>query len=376
MHPIPVAHIRDSGGIFGAERVILTIGKNIGDRYEVMLILLRSPDGKSDLLRKEAEERGIKVVSVDVRGKLDLSAIREIREILEACRIKIMHSHDFKGNLYGLIASRGLGIRRILTDGGTTRDSLSKKIYVSLNEAFTYRFFDRIVAVSHEIHRKITRKLGNSEKLSVIENGIDESLYEAGAGTEDAEPLPVDGSGKVFAVIGRLYPDKGHRYFIEAFSGIRKEFPSAVALIIGEGPSEEEIRKQVRELGLEDSVKLCGVRKDMMHVYRNTDFLVLPSLTEGLPYVLLEAMLFKVPILATNVGGIPNIVIDGETGYLVPPADVPSLKSGMEKLLRNPEKNLRIAEEGHRFVTEKYSARRMASGYTRLYDSMINPAER
>jgi glycosyltransferase involved in cell wall biosynthesis len=364
MDKVTVAHIRDSGGIFGAERVILTIGKNIDKKYKVILICLRSPDGKSDILMKKAEEIGVQVISVDVSGKMD---------ILKKHQVKILHSHDFKANLYGLMASKNLGIKRILTAGGTTRDSIIKKFYVYMDETFTYRFYDYIVAVSPEIYEKLLNKNIKSAKVVIVENGIDKSLYEPDANrTNINNPFPIDNTNKVFAVIGRLFPDKAHRHFIEAFSDIKKSYPTSVALIIGEGPSEEEIRKKIIDLKLEESVFLCGVRKDMMYVYRSIDYLVLPSLTEGLPYVLLEAMLFKVPVLATDVGGIPNIVINGVTGYLVPPGNIQSLKNGMEKMLNNPEKTREMSEEGYKLVNEKYSARRMAQDYGRIYDTMIN----
>jgi len=372
MDKIIVAHIRDSGGIFGAERVILNIGRNIDKKYKVILICLRSPDGKSDLLKKKAEEIGMKVISVDVNSKMDFSSIKHIREILKSQQVKILHSHDFKANLYGLIASNDLGIKRILTSGGTTKDSIMKKFYVYMDETFTYRFYDNIVAVSREIYNKLLKKNIHMGKLVIVENGIDESLYYDADRTQSNNPFPVNNTNKVFAVIGRLFPDKAHRYFIDAFSDIKKAYPKSVALIIGEGPSEEEIRKKIIDLKLEDSVFLCGVRKDMMYVYKNIDYLVLPSLTEGLPYVLLEAMLFKVPVLATDVGGIPNIVINDVTGYLVPAGDAQSLKNGMEKMLNNPEKSREMADKGYRLVNEKYSARRMAEGYRRLYDSVIS----
>ena len=372
MDKIFIAHIRDSGGIFGAERVILTIGKNTDKRYKMILICLRSRDGKSDLLKKKAEEIGVNVISVDVNRKMDFSSIKKIRDILKNHHVKILHSHDFKSNLYGLIASKNLGMKRILTAGGTTRDSIVKKFYVYMDETFTYRFYDYIVAVSREIYDKLLKKNIKQGKVVIVENGIDESLYYYDADrTQNDNYFSINNTNKVFAVIGRLFPDKAHRYFINAFSEIKKNYPTSVALIIGEGPSEEEIRKQIIDLKLEDRVFLCGVRKDMMYVYRNIDYLVLPSLTEGLPYVLLEAMLFKVPVLATDVGGIPNIVINGVTGYLVPAGDVQSLKNGMEKMLNNPEKTREMAEEGYKLVNEKYSARRMAEDYSRLYDSMI-----
>ncbi len=373
MDNVTVAHIRDSGGIFGAERVILTIGKNIEKNYKIILICLRSPDGKSDLLKKKAEAIGVEVVSVDVKRKFDISSIKNIRNILINRHVKILHSHDFKSNLYGVIASINLGIKRILTAGGTTRDSLVKKFYMFMDEAFTYRFYDYIVAVSSEICYKLINKNIKQGKVVIIENGIDESLYGYESGIAHSNnPLPIRKTNKVFAVIGRLFPDKAHRYFIEAFSDIKKAYPMSVALIIGEGPSEDDIRNQINELKLEDSVFLCGVRKDMMYVYKSIDYLVLPSLTEGLPYVLLEAMLFKVPVLATDVGGIPNIIINGVTGYLVPPGDVKSLTGGMEKMLNGPEKSREMSEEGYKLVMEKYSARRMADDYRRLYDSMMS----
>jgi glycosyltransferase involved in cell wall biosynthesis len=373
MNKIFVAHIRDSGGIFGAERVILTIGKNIDKKFKVILICLKSPDGKSDILKKKAEEIGVDVISVDVNSKIDFSSVKHIRDILKNHQVKILHSHDFKSNLYGVMASKNLGIKRILTAGGTTRDSMLKKLYVYMDETFTYKYYDYIVAVSREIYDKLVKKNINQEKVVVVENGIDESLYDYDTDRENnITPFPIDNTNKVFAVIGRLFPDKAHRYFIEAFSDIKKAYPRSVALIIGEGPSEEEIRRQIIDLKLEDSVFLCGVRKDMIYVYRNIDYLVLPSLTEGLPYVLLEAMLFKVPVLATDVGGIPNLIINSVTGYLVPPGDVESLKNGMENMLNDPEKVRDMSEEGYKLVKEKYSARRMAENYGRLYDSMIN----
>ena len=373
MDNVTIAHIRDSGGIFGAERVILTIGKNIEKNYKIILICLRSPDGKSDLLKKKAEEIGIEVISVDVNRKFDISSIKKIRNILKYYHVKILHSHDFKSNLYGVIASMNLGIKRILTAGGTTRDSLTKKFYVYMDETFTYRYFDYIVAVSREICDKLLKKNIHKEKVVIIENGIDESLYEVTTNkTYENDPLPIDNTKKVFAVIGRLFPDKAHRYFIEAFSDIKNIYTASVALIIGEGPSEEEIRNQITDLKLGDSVFLCGVRKDMRYVYKSIDYLVLPSLTEGLPYVLLEAMLFKVPVLATNVGAIPDIIINGVTGYLVPPGDVPSLKCGMENLLNDPEKAREMSNEGYKIIKEKYSARRMAEDYRRLYSSLIS----
>ncbi len=373
MDKISVAHIRDSGGIFGAERHILTIGKNIDKKFHILLICMRSQDKKSELLMEKAKCIGIHVIPVDVRGKIDLKSIYSIRNILKNNNINIIHSHDFKSNMYGFLASVNLGIRRVLTAGGTTRDSLLKKFYMYVDETFTYKCFDNIIAVSREIHDRLRKRNIGAGKIIIIENGIDSSLYDLEFNEKYIyDPLPVDGKKKVFAVIGRLFPDKGHRYFLQAFSELNKKYPTSIALIIGDGPLDEEIGKQVMNLKLEGNVFLCGVRQDMKNIYNNIDCLVIPSLTEGLPYVLLEAMLCRVPVLATDVGGIPGLVTNEKTGYLVPPGDVESLKIGMEKMLDNPEKSEEMAENAYNLVMEKYSAKRMVDHIGRVYNSLVD----
>jgi glycosyltransferase involved in cell wall biosynthesis len=372
MEKVTVAHIRDSGGIFGAERVILTIGNNIDDRYRVILLCLRSPDGRSDMLMEKASRIGVKAFPVDVNGKVDPRSIKSIRDILKRNGVQILHSHDFKSNIYGLIGSANLGIKRILTAGGTTRDSFVKKMYMYFDETFTYRYYDKIIAVSEEIRDRLLLKRMRPGKVSLVENGIDMSLYEHDEGeTTPLDSLPGKNGKKVFAVVGRLFPDKGHRYFLAAFRNVMREVPDVAALIVGEGPSEAEIREQAKSLNMAGNVFFCGVRRDMLNVYKNIDCLVIPSLTEGLPYVLLEAMMCKVPVLATSVGGIPKVVTNGRTGYLVPPGDVESLEDGMRRILADPGKAREMSENGYQLVAEKYSAQRMVDRVGRLYDAML-----
>jgi len=373
MEKVSIAYIRDGGGIFGAERVILTTAKNIDRKFNIILICTRSNDGTSSELMERAKEIGIQVIPVDINGKIDVKAIYNIRKILIKNHVKILHSYDFKSNLYGLFASINLDIKRVITAGGTTRDSLVKKFYMFIDEAFTYKYYNNIIAVSHEICERLTKRNIGKGRIIVIENGIDPSLYddETYEGNNH-EPLPIDKSKRVFAVIGRLFPDKGHRFFLQAFSHVVQNNSLNIALLIGDGPSEEDIKIQIKDLKLENNVFLCGVRKDMKYIYNNVDYIVMPSLTEGLPYVLLEAMLYKVPILATDVGGISSLVKNDVTGYLVPPGDVESLKNDMNKMLNNPEKIKTMAENAYNLVKEEYSARRMVDQIGHLYDTMIN----
>jgi len=371
MRNLTIAHIRDSGGLFGAEQVILTLGKNVDRRFRLLLICLRSEDGKSDPLVDHARQAGFQVIPVTVRRMLDFRAISEIRKILIGYGVRILHSHDYKSNLYGVIASRRLGIRRVTTAHGTTRDSLWKKCCLYLNEKIVYRFFDVIIAVSDEIAMQLEKIRTGKGRIRVIENGIDPAYF--GSRNCDAErsgPLPIPPDHKVFAVIGRLFPDKGHRFFLQAFARIVRSHSAVVALVIGDGPSRGAIDAQVLELGLERHVFLCGVRRDMRNVYEKIDFLVIPSLTEGIPYVLLEAMISNVPVLATEVGGIPKLLENGVTGYLVPPGDVDALEKGMIAMLSDPGRLKQMTANAYRTAVEKYSAGTMVRRIEGLYDAL------
>lgn len=335
------------------------------------MICLRSRDGKSDPLADRAKKVGYQVIPVNVEGMLDVRAISNIRKILMEHGVRILHSHDYKSNLYGLLASMNLEIRRVTTAHGTTRDSFWKRFCLYLNEKVVYRHFDEIIAVSDEIRTQLRKIYTGRGTIRVIENGIDPLYFGSGNGDgESAGPLPIPGNHKVFAVIGRLFPDKGHRFFLQAFARIVRSNPSVAALVIGDGPSRETIIGQVRDLGLESHVFLCGVRSDMRNVYAKVDFLVIPSLTEGIPYVLLEAMINKVPVLATEVGGIPKLIEDGVTGYLVPPGDVDSLEKGMASMLSNPVKLKQFCENAYRIAVERYSAGAMVKRIEGLYDAL------
>ena len=370
---ITVMHIRDSNGIYGAERVILTLGKNINrEGYNFMLLCMRRKDGRSEKLINRARECGMNVIPVDVNGRIDFNAIVEMRRILKNNEVSIIHSHDYKSDLYALIASINLGVKRVATVHGSTRDSLKKKIYLFATERFVYKYFDKLIAVSEDIYRYLKKYHHKPNHVEVIQNGIDFSIISSETENENAEPsFSFSNRHKVFAVIGRLFPDKGHRFFLEAFAKVCKDYSSAMAIIVGDGPTKDEIMKHLRELSLENHVQVCGVRSDMKTVYENIDFLVIPSLREGLPYVLLEAMVCKVPVLASAVGDIPQLIKDGVTGYLVRAGDIDALEKRMKEMMINPYKCKEMAEKAYQVVLERFSAERMVRDTEKLYKSIV-----
>jgi glycosyltransferase involved in cell wall biosynthesis len=371
MKPTNILHIRDSSGIYGSERVILTLGSHINKaQFNFSLLCLRRQNGKSDPIISLAKKKSIDVSTVDVEGKLDIKAIFKIRKLIKEKNISIIHSHDFKSNFYGLAASVNLGIVRIVSAHGSTRDSLMKQLYLFMDEWIVYRFFDRIIAVSYRLYLDLIKK-HNKDKVIVIQNGLDINLLEYHGDSKET-PLPINIDKAVFAVIGRLYPDKGHAYFLEALSIVYKINSNIIGFIIGDGPEKSHIENMILEMGLNNIVHLCGVRHDMSYVYRNVDCLVIPSLTEGLPYVLLEAMAMGLPVLATSVGDIPLLIRNGETGYLVPSGNAQDLANCMNDFLDNRQKAKDLGSKGQTLVNEYYSADKMVRQTQELYQTLLS----
>lgn len=371
---IHILHIKDSYGLYGAERAILTLAKHIDrERFAVTLLCLDGRRGLASDLSREAQKCGIAVERIPVNGRLDLRAIKNIRTVITSYGNAIVHAHDYKSTLYALLASLGLPVKRVATAHGSTRDSLLMKVYLFLDEHIVYRFLDKVVAVGDSVFLDLRDKGVQSKKIVLIRNAVDLSLLNSQPENERSHrELPAATQSKTFAVVGRLFPDKGHRFFLEAFERVSKVEPSIRTLIVGGGPWRDELVRHICRLKLENNVFLCGVRSDMNEIYSRVDFIVIPSLREGLPYVLLEALASRVPVLATAVGDIPRLIEHERTGFLVPPADVAALETYMLRLLRRPDEAKRMAESGWRLVTEQYSPRCMAGATERLYESLAS----
>jgi glycosyltransferase involved in cell wall biosynthesis len=367
---INVLHIRDSGGIHGAERVMLTLANNIDKNFcSVSFLCLRRPDGRTEPFINQSKEMGINLYNVWVKSKFDIKAILNIRKIFKQKKIQIFHSHDFKSNLYGLLASLGLNVKRVTTAHGSTRDSMKKRIYLFIDEKITYKFFHKVVSVSNELNEFLVNRGVKSSKIQTIQNGFDVNVL-LSTPVVDEKPILIPERKKVFCIIGRLFLDKGHKYFIEAFEKIYKTNKDIFGLIIGDGPEFHTIQDKIQQLNLEESIILCGTRSNIAEIYKIIDFVVMPSLTEGLPYVLLEALAMGVPVLASSVGDIPLVVQDKKTGYLVPPADVDQLELVMKYFLEYPEEVKLKAENGKNHIYQYFSAAKMARETESLYKEL------
>lgn len=373
MRPKRIVHLINSGGFYGAEQVLLTLAKS-SSRLGMTSTILCFEDarqGNLELLQR-ASAAGIEAKQLPCRKRIDRSALRNLLNRLKDLKVDLLHTHGAKADFYGLIAAKKLDLPVVATLHLWSQTPFIVRLYDWL-DALLLRFFDRVVGVSGAIAEEMVEKGIPRHLIRVIRNGVDlKSLVTHGNGArrETRQELGIKEEAPVVGIVGRLASEKGHRLFLEAAREVLQFIPQAVFVIVGGGPLEEELKTHTAALGIAGSVRFAGVRQDVPRFYEAFDLLVSSSLREGTPMVLLEAMAMAKPVIATCVGGVPDLVRHDETGLLVPPGDIPSMAQAIVDLLQNQNRQERLALAGQRLVQEEFSAESMAEAYRKLYEEV------
>jgi glycosyltransferase involved in cell wall biosynthesis len=219
-----------------------------------------------------------------------------------------------------------------------------------------------------------------ADKIVTIWNGIDVAKYDPPDAPRRRaairRELGIDDACQVVTTVGRLAPQKGHEHLIAAVPAILARAPQAHFLILGEGPLDEALAAQARATGLDESVHFLGVRDDVRDVLLGSDLFVLPSLWEGLPNVVLEAMAAGLAVVATSVDGTPELVFDGDTGVLVPPGEPEALAAAVMALLADPSRAAQLGAAGRRRAVAHFSHQRNTQAYVDLYTRILQTKSR
>jgi glycosyltransferase involved in cell wall biosynthesis len=371
--PLNVLHLISSRGLYGAERIILNlIGATDRTRFIPSLALLQAEGYPNIELIDAAQEKKAQGHIITCRKWIDLEAVRQTRELIRRENIALVHCHEMKGRLYGLLSVQGTPARLITTNHNWIRSDFLVTCFESL-DAFYIRFFPKIVAVSPEVRQLMRRYLTPDKKMQVIINGIDMQEFQKNQNERDRirEEFNIAPETPLIGAFGRISPEKGQKYFLAAAAQVLKTFPETKFILVGEGVQGEEMRQYSVELGIADRVLFAGFRPDVAACYSALDIFVLPSLLEGTPMALLEAMSTELPVIASEVGGVGRIIQNKKNGLLVPPANPEELASAMLELLRHPEKASIMATNACRTIVEKYSARKMTDAYMNLYSELV-----
>jgi L-malate glycosyltransferase len=315
------------------------------------------------------------------RGGLDSPAgfyqILRLAAFLRRQGFDVVHAHDLWSNLMGVPAARLAGVPAIIS---SQRDLSQFAWYRGLKRKIlrrVQRMSDVLLANATPIRDALIAEEGFSPaKLRVIRNGVDTARIQRGKRDRD-RLFPGAGTGKLVVLVGNMHSDvKGHPWLIAAAPAVLRHFPDTRFVLAGDGESRPVFEKLTEELGVRGSFEFLGRRDDIPDILASCDIGVLPSRAEGLPNAVLEYMAAGLPVVASRVGGNPELINDDVTGLLVPPQDSSALANALVELVRDEEKRNRIAINGRCLATQDYSFDRLVREVDELYTELLAQAGR
>lgn len=361
-----ILHLISSAGYYGAEAVVINLCsalEKLGCAPEVGAFL--HPHAPNDEIVIRAHRQHLRARTFTCRGRVDPRTVSAIREHILTQQIDLVHTHDYKSDLYGYLAARWTRRPVFATCHLWFSTGIRDQIYGGVDR-FVLRKFDGVIGVSPPIGGRLHKSWVPQGKVTVIANGIDFSPF---SGVDEELSGREFGNALTVGIVGRLVRQKGHRFFLAAARGILKKFPEAKFVVVGEGPDRAQIEALAQELGIRGSVCFAGFRDDMARVYASFDVVAMPSLDEGLPMTLLEAMASARAVIASAVGAVPEVIEHGKSGLLVEPGNANDLEAALLLLLNEVSLRHRIGENARESVA-RFSSDRMARNYLEFYQRM------
>jgi glycosyltransferase involved in cell wall biosynthesis len=346
----------------GQNQVLVTVLGMRAAGHRAMLVA--HPDGE---LRARAAE-GLELLPLAPRTEMDLSAAWRLSRAIKQLRPDIVHAHDPHAVAMAALA------RSMSTQPKRAPLVASRRVDFRLKgnalSRWKYDQVDRFICSSEAIRQMLLADGIAPSRAVTVHEGIDLGHVAAAPEAPLHEELWLPHGSPIVGNVAALVPHKGQRHLVEAAALVVRQVPDARFVIAGEGELRESLEHQVKHLGLEKHVLLTGFRPDVLSVLKAFDIFVMSSITEGLGTSLLDAMACAKPIVATNAGGIPEVVQDGRTGFLVPPRDHHAMAGAIVQLLENEPLRRQMGEAGLSLVTSRFSAERMVMDTLHVYEQV------
>ena len=352
----------------GAERQVVELSKGLDkSKYRCIVCSLSRVVPLAEELRRE----GIEVIVLPKRLPLDVTRIPRLANLIRREKIDIVHCYLISGNTWGRLATLFVPVSAVVA---SVRNALPKRPWVHLWAHRVLAYFTDAFVVNASMTKQIVMERYHvpADRISVIHNGIDLARFDVTVNvTQKRQDLGLDPDRLVVGVVGRFHAQKDHRTFLQAARLVLEDRLDVQFLCVGEGGLLNATKKLAVDLGIRSRVFFPGERRDIPEVMYVMDLLVLSSRWEGLPNVVMEAMAASRPVVATEVGGCPELVEGGKTGLLVPPRDPDALASAILEILRNSELSERMGRKGRQRIEERFDRQLMIERTQDLYERLL-----
>ncbi|MBX3237302.1 MAG: glycosyltransferase family 4 protein [Nitrospiraceae bacterium] len=325
---------------------------------------------RSGWIKGECEQRDVETHVLPAGGPLHGAWMQACWKLVREKRVQLIHAHEFDANVQGALVAKLSGVPMVATVHG------KHYYWMKIRRRLAYRLVSRwgqMVAVSHELKDFIADKVGiDPKRLRVVHNGVSIPVEVSREDTAVCRRLlGILPDERVLGVVGSLYAVKGHRFLLEAFASILKRHPKTTLLVVGRGDLDMALKAQAAELKIDHKVQFLGLRDDVPRLLAIMDIFVMSSLSEGLSMAIIEAMMAGKPVVATRVGGNPELIEHGKTGILVDSESSSSLASGLEQLLLQPRLALGMGARAYQRARAEFSVGEMVRSYQALYDELL-----
>jgi glycosyltransferase involved in cell wall biosynthesis len=366
---VKILQLISSEGYYGAESMLLALARTLpGLGCGSIIGVFRDARFHNGELERRAAQLGLQVETVPSAGRWDWKAVGRVRQLVETNAVDVLHTHGYKADVYGYAAAWPNRVALVATCHNWPSRLLSMRAYAAIDR-LALRHFDRVATASGPVAEILRRGKVAARKLKSIPNGVDMAPFR-----ESAQSLCRELSGgpeRLVGFVGRLVPDKGGDLLLSAAQSVLAAYPNAKFVFAGDGPARAEWEALAARLGIASKVIFMGSRSDMPAVYASLDVVVLPSLREAMPMCLLEALAAAKPVVATNVGAIPQVVVPGVTGLLCEPGDADTLAMSILRLLRDPELGRILGTRGRAHVARLFDSAVIGRSYIGLYQEAI-----
>jgi glycosyltransferase involved in cell wall biosynthesis len=361
-----VVHVAKVAGISGSENHLLLLLPALRERgHDVRLVMLHEDEPGAAELATRLEQAGVPVERIRMRTPVDPVVFAQLVRAVRRLRPDVLHTHLVHADFHGLPAGRLAGVPLLVS---------TKHGFNPFRGGRAFAAADRAVARLPDVHVAISAGLA---RYLAEREGFDEKSFEiVHYGISPGPPPPAPPGGPRLAVVGRLIPIKGHVVLLDALVRVRREIPEVTLELAGDGPLEPELRATVERLGLAGCVSFLGRVAPPTPVYERAEIVVVPSLGEGFGMVALEAMERGRAVVASNVGGLPEIVETGVTGLVVPPRDAGALATAIVGLAQDPVRAAALGAAGRERALSSFSQERCTDRIEQLYRTALETGAR